>query len=82
MRVPIARSMARPAAGGSGTRTTLVPLPDTRSTRRPCSSPRSAISAPVASKIRNPSRPSIATSAKSDGFDDLRAYVSRASNCR
>jgi hypothetical protein len=27
------RSMARPTAGGSGTRTTLVPLPHTRSTR-------------------------------------------------
>ncbi len=30
---PIARSMARPTAGGSGTSTTLVPLPQTRSTR-------------------------------------------------
>jgi hypothetical protein len=28
------------------------------------------MSAPVASKIRNPSRPSMATSAKSHGFDD------------
>jgi len=28
-----ARSMARPTAGGSGTRTILVPLPHTRSTR-------------------------------------------------
>jgi hypothetical protein len=55
--------MARPTAGGSGTRTTLVPLPHTRSTRWPCSSPRSAMSALVASKIRKPSRPSIATSA-------------------
>ena len=32
-RSAVARSMARPAAGGSGTRTTLVPLPHTRSTR-------------------------------------------------
>ena len=32
-RWPIARSMARPTAGGSGTRTTLVPLPHTRRTR-------------------------------------------------
>ena len=44
-RRPAARSMARPTAGGSGTRTTLVPLPHTRSTRWPCSSPRSAMSA-------------------------------------
>ena len=71
VRVPAARSMARPTAGGSGTRTTLVPLPHTRSTRWPCSSPRSAISALVASKIRKPSRPSMATSAKSDGFGRL-----------
>ena len=49
--------MARPTAGGSGTRTILVPLPHTRSTRWPCSSPRSAMSALVASKIRRPSRP-------------------------
>jgi hypothetical protein len=28
-----ARSMARPTAGGSGTRTILVPLPHTRRTR-------------------------------------------------
>ena len=33
MRDPVAWSMARPAAGGSGTRTTLVPLPHTRRTR-------------------------------------------------
>ena len=51
----------RPTAGGSGTRTTLVPLPQTRSTRWPCSSPRSPMSAPVASKILRPSSPSIAT---------------------
>jgi hypothetical protein len=43
----------------------LVPLPHTRSTRWPCSSPRSPMSAPVASKIRKPSSPSMATSAKS-----------------
>ena len=40
------------------------------------------MSAPVASKIRRPSSPSIATSAKSHGFSDSRAAVSRASNCR
>ena len=40
------------------------------------------MSAPVASKIRKPSSPSMATSAKSHGFDDSRAAVSRASNCR
>jgi hypothetical protein len=38
--------------------------------------------APEASKIRSPSRPSIATSAKSYGLDDSRAAVSIASNCR
>ena len=43
---------------------------------------RSAMSAPVASKIRKPSSPSIAISAKSHGLDDSRAAVSRASNCR
>src|SRR5690348_4897885 len=32
-REPTARSMARPTAGGSGTRTTSVPLPHTRRTR-------------------------------------------------
>ena len=74
--------MARPTAGGSGTRTTLVPLPHTRSTRWPCSSPRSAMSAPVASKIRKPSRPGMTTSAKSYGFGDCRAAVGRAPNCR
>jgi hypothetical protein len=36
----------------------------------------------VASKIRKPSRPSMATSAKSEEFGDSRAAVSRASNCR
>jgi hypothetical protein len=36
----------------------------------------------VASKIRKPSRPSMATSAKSHWFGDWRAAVSRASNCR
>jgi hypothetical protein len=49
---------------GSGTRTILVPLPHTRSTRWPCSSPRSLMSAPAASKIRRPSSPSMVTSAK------------------
>jgi Transposase IS116/IS110/IS902 family len=82
LRPPIAWSMARPTAGGSGTRTTLEPLPHTRSNRWPRSSPRSAMSAPVTSKMRRPSSPSIVTSAKSDGFDDWRAVVSRAPNCR
>jgi hypothetical protein len=82
VREPTARSIARPTAGGSGTRTILVPLPHTRSTRWPCSSPRSAISALVASKIRKPSRPSMATRAKSHGSCDWRAAVSSASNCR
>ena len=57
----------------------LGTLPHTRSTRWPCSSPRSVMSVLVASKIR---RPSIATSAKSHGCGDWRAAVSRASNCR
>jgi hypothetical protein len=82
VRVPIARSMARPTAGGSGIKTTLVPLPHTRRTRRPCSSPRSAISALVASKIRRPSSLSMATRAKAHGSVESRAAVSRASNCR
>jgi hypothetical protein len=60
----------------------LGALPYTRSTRWPCSSPRSAMFAPVASKIRRPSNPSMATSAKSHGFGDWRAVVMRASNCR
>jgi hypothetical protein len=55
----------RPTAGGSGIKTTLEPLPHMRSTRWPCSSSKSPMSAPVASKIRKPSSPSIATSAKS-----------------
>jgi len=81
-RAPVARSIARPTAGGSGTRMTLAPLPQTRSTRWPCSSPRSPMSAPVASKIRRPSSPSMATRAKSFGLADSRAAVSRVSNCR
>jgi hypothetical protein len=40
------------------------------------------MSAPVASKIRKPSSPSIATRAKSFGLFDSRAAVSIASNCR
>ncbi|MEU6746694.1 hypothetical protein ABZ914_10770 [Spirillospora sp. NPDC046719] len=36
----------------------------------------------MASKIRNPSSPSIATSAKSMEWDDARAADSKASNCR
>ncbi|SRR6266571_1590634 len=39
-------------------------------------------SALVASKIRRPSRPSMATRAKSFRLADSRAAVSRASNCR
>ena len=35
VRVPVDWSMARPTAGGSGIRTTLVPLPQTRGTRCP-----------------------------------------------
>ena len=45
----MARSIARPTAGGSGTRAILSPLPCTRRTRWPCSSPRSPMSLPVAS---------------------------------
>ena len=40
------------------------------------------MSALVASKIRKPSRPSMATRAKSYRFGDSRAAVSRASNYR
>jgi AcrR family transcriptional regulator len=40
--LPTARSLPRPTAGGSGIKTTLMPLPHTRSMRRPCSSPKSA----------------------------------------
>jgi hypothetical protein len=40
------------------------------------------MSAPVAPKIRRPSSPSMATSAKSHGLADSRAAVSRASDCR
>jgi Helix-turn-helix domain len=43
---------------------------------------RSVMSAPVASKIRKPSRPSMATSAKSHKSGDWPAAVSSASNCR
>src|ERR1700691_3382244 len=81
-RGPVARSIARLTAGGSGTWGTLLPFPHTRSTRWPCSSPRSVMFALVASKIRRPSRPSMATKAKSDGLADSLAAVSRASNCK
>jgi hypothetical protein len=37
---------------------------------------------PQASKIRSPSRPSIATRAKSNGLSDSLAALSIASNCR
>ena len=40
------------------------------------------MSALVASKIRKPSSPSMATSAKSQWSGDWRAAVSRASNCK
>jgi hypothetical protein len=36
----------------------------------------------VASKIRKPSSPGMATGAESHGFADSRAVVSMASNCR
>jgi hypothetical protein len=60
----------------------LAALTDTRNTRCPCSSPRSSMSTPVASKIRSPSRPSRHTNAKSNRFGDSRAADSMASNCR
>lgn len=50
----------------------LGALPHTRSTRWPRSSPRSAMFAPVASKIRKPRRPRMATKAWSYGFADSR----------
>ena len=56
---------SNPSRPGQGIGAILVPLPDTRSTRWPCSSPRWVMSASVASKIRKPSRPSMATRAKS-----------------
>jgi hypothetical protein len=43
---------------------------------------RSPMSPPVASKIRKPSSPSMATNAKSHRSCDSRAAVSSASNCR
>src|SRR5690349_11543269 len=52
----------------------LATLPRTRRTRWPCSSPRSAMLAPQASKIRRPSRPSLAMRAKSFGFADRQAW--------
>jgi hypothetical protein len=48
----------------------------------PCSSPRSLMLVCVASEIRRPGRPSMATSAKSYRVVDDRAAVSRASNWR
>jgi hypothetical protein len=71
-----------PTAGGSGTRTILLPLPTTRTTRCPCSSPRSSTSVWQASKIRNPTKPSIVTNAKSLGCTESRAADRSASNCR
>ena len=60
----------------------MPPLPRTFRTRWPCSSPRSVMLAPHASKIRKPSSPSMVTKAKSLVFVDVRAALSRASNCR
>src|SRR5215831_7256772 len=60
----------------------LARVPMAWSMARPCFSPRSAMSAPAVSKIRKPSSPGMATSAKSYGFDESRAAVSSASNCR
>ncbi len=74
-----------PDGGRQGARTTLLPLPQTCSTRWPCSSPISLMSVPVASKIRRPSRPSrpgIDMSAKSLLLAESPAVVSSASNCR
>ncbi len=81
-RSAIARSMPRPTAGGSGISTILEPLPTTRRTRWPCSSPISAMSVLQASKIRSPSMSSITTSAKSNGLAESRAAESSTSNCR
>lgn len=78
-RSAIARSIPRPTAGGSGINTILEPLPTTRRTRWPCSSPTSAMSVLQASKIRNPS---ITTKAKSNRLAESRAADSSASNCR
>ena len=44
--------VARPAAGGGGTRMTVVPLPHTRGARWPCPASGSPMSALAASKIR------------------------------
>src|SRR4051812_27514890 len=67
---------------GSGTSTTLSPLPRTRRTPWPCSSPRSSMLLPVASKVRRLRSPSIMTSAKSLRLVEVLAAVSSASNCR
>jgi hypothetical protein len=75
------RAVDGSTAGVSGTRTTLPPLPNTCRTRWPCSSPRSLMLTPQASKIRSPSRPKSVTSTKSFGFIDSRAVVISASNC-
>ena len=48
----------------------MLPRPRTRNTRRPCSSQRPAMSAAVASKIRKPGSPSMATRTESPGFAD------------
>jgi hypothetical protein len=77
-----ARSTARATAGGRGRTASLSPLPTTVKTRCPWTSDRSATSAPVASKIRSPRSPSIATRAKSQGLVESRAAVRSAPNCR
>src|SRR6476469_5283807 len=60
--------MAKPTAVGSGVGTTLPPFPRTRRTRWPWTSERSSMLQPVASKMRNPSRPSMDTSASRTGW--------------
>ena len=59
----------------------MLPRPRTRNTRWPCSSQRPAMSAAVASKIRKPGSPSMATRTESPGFADSRVAMSKASNC-
>ena len=74
-------STARPTARGSGIRAVLSPLPSTLSTRWPRASSSAVTSDPVASKIRIPSSPSMATRAKSFRLADSRPALSMASNC-
>jgi len=66
-------------AGGRGTSTTLPPLPQTRRTRWPCSSPRSSMLAPVASKIlarwRRGVRPRQAITASGSAYETATELV-------